>query len=550
MRTASSLVRVLALVSAFAAGAQAYTYTDSDSVPEPWSGWWWPMYHPDGLDSCAWCPHLWQGGRYGGPTGDYWARPFYDLDTRYFWRPESIRDSAQIWEYTNDRVSNETLAWFGHCGGASCAQAIEDAPPTDCGALSQDDLEGLLSEHYAGVVEANALAPGPHTKPGSLWLSLQQSMRTPPTRALVVDFYADTGNVESQTAWFWPVFRYEVSYDIFEDTIAAGVMTLVYEDHAYNADHASDVADYTFWCVVDSNRNPERRTGGWMAWNPPPHCPGAPDWAMRPLSKDTSYHDVNPYLNYDEIKRVIDHKTIILDDAYADSVVRNQFSGDSWVRRPGYSDSCWAAYEVCGASHCDMCWSPRLGCDGLWSLYVWKTNPPPGEGYVDSSATFTGAFGFGQINQAVPPFDTWQLADTSYLTAGSTTLALDDIFRRPQNWCYTYYDAFRLECVQEGGDGGASAAAVALGDGSQRVRVTPNPVGSAARISFVVPAQGRVDIAVYDVTGRVVLRADQGGQRPGAQTATLSVAGLPTGTYMARVSVNGVNTTCRFVVCR
>jgi hypothetical protein len=66
----------------------------------------------------------------------------------------------------------------------------------------------------------------------------------------------------------------------------------------------------------------------------------------------------------------------------------------------------------------------------------------------------------------------------------------------------------------------------------------------------MVPNGGPVVIAVYDVTGSVVLRAAQGIQRAGVQNATISVARLPTGTYMTRVTANGVNTSCRFVVCR
>jgi hypothetical protein len=78
----------------------------------------------------------------------------------------------------------------------------------------------------------------------------------------------------------------------------------------------------------------------------------------------------------------------------------------------------------------------------------------------------------------------------------------------------------------------------------------PNPVRSTASISYTVPSPGPVDVVVYDVMGRAVLRAPQDVQRAGVQTANISVAGLATGTYMARVSVNGVNSTCGFVVCR
>jgi hypothetical protein len=116
--------------------------------------------------------------------------------------------------------------------------------------------------------------------------------------------------------------------------------------------------------------------------------------------------------------------------------------------------------------------------------------------------------------------------------------------------CQVYFDAYKAEYVGESGDGGASSPIPLTGVGTQRVDVTPNPATSTARISYVVPQAGNVDIVLYDVMGRAVLRAAQGTQRPGIWSATIAVAGLPTGTYLARVSVNGVNATCRFVVCR
>jgi hypothetical protein len=80
--------------------------------------------------------------------------------------------------------------------------------------------------------------------------------------------------------------------------------------------------------------------------------------------------------------------------------------------------------------------------------------------------------------------------------------------------------------------------------------VTPNPVRRTAHISYGVSRPGPVEIVLYDVTGRAVMRAAQGVQRAGLQNVAISVAGFPAGTYMARVSVNDVHSTCRFVVCR
>jgi hypothetical protein len=50
VRLRLALLSALALVVVLTAGAQAYQYTEVHFVTEPWSGWWWPMYH-DPLDT-------------------------------------------------------------------------------------------------------------------------------------------------------------------------------------------------------------------------------------------------------------------------------------------------------------------------------------------------------------------------------------------------------------------------------------------------------------------------------------------------------------------
>jgi hypothetical protein len=369
--------------------------------------------------------------------------------------------------------------------------------------------------------------------------------------SFMLDFLRDGSdtsdlNTPNQVNWF-AVYGYKVDYWAgSQPGLVDGTLSLYYEER-YDCPgltgNRPDSVKHSFTGVLMT----DSLSGG--SWSNPA---AAPDQAVLPRSRVQGDTHVNPCLNYDTIKRVIDHKTIILDDAYMDSVdIYHYCSYDSWVRRPGYADSCWAGYCQSGLAWHYMFWSPRLGCDGQWSLYVYKTEPPQGEGYVDSSAHFILGSWSGDINQAVPQFDTWQLVNgPSYLTAGTRTLVLDDFLREPDHFCYTYFDAFKLECTGGGGEGGASSAAVALADEFPRVRVKPNPARGTARISYVVSKPGRVDIAVYDVTGRAVLRASQGIQRAGLQNAAVSVAGLSAGTYMARVSVNDVHSTCRFVVCK
>jgi hypothetical protein len=169
MRSRLALMSSIVVMGVSLANAQIYT--DSGRVPEPWSGWWWPWYH-DTLDTSWCCPHLWQGPNIdSGSPG-----PLYDLDTKYFWRPESLRSLAQMWECDSHRVYDSSVSWAGHCNGVSCAQVLEPDPPSDCGALTQDDLEGLLSEVYMNCW-SESLA-GPRTKPSDLWLALRKCLGT------------------------------------------------------------------------------------------------------------------------------------------------------------------------------------------------------------------------------------------------------------------------------------------------------------------------------------------------------------------------------------
>jgi hypothetical protein len=338
-------------------------------------------------------------------------------------------------------------------------------------------------------------------------------------------------------------------------------MTLYFEDHKFNTLHAPESAKYEFWCKMRGPHTPTDGSGAWrsvlFAPSDPPYPATPPDIAFKPTKREI--YEWNQRVNYwlwsdsaetTGIRRVIDHKTIILDDAYMDSAIPSHPPGTSWYRRSGYSDSCWATCDDhWRVSHYIM-WYPRLGCDGLWNLYAYKTRPAQGESLNHQVIVGYGGHYVPDLDQSAPPFDTWQLlVGNAQDTAGVIRVYVTNFWIWPVP-CYTYYDAFRLEHVGGSGEGGASAAAVGLGGEVMRVRVAPSPVRRTAQISYAVPIPGRVDVAVYDVTGRAVLRAAQGIQRAGVQAATISVARLPTGTYIARVTVKGVNATCRFVVCR
>jgi len=76
-------------------------------------------------------------------------------------------------------------------------------------------------------------------------------------------------------------------------------------------------------------------------------------------------------------------------------------------------------------------------------------------------------------------------------------------------------------------------------DGLDAVRIWPNPVRSAARMSFMVPGTGPATVELFDLAGRRVWSKPLGSLVAGSHTAALPVGAmgaLSTGFYMVRVS--------------
>jgi hypothetical protein len=414
-------------------------------------------------------------------------------------------------------------------------------------------LEGLLAEIYSDC----ALYPRTYgkVKPSNMWLALRTFVGggglTAP-KPIAVDF--DTADV-----WYYAVYGYRIDGDLINDTTLYGVMTLYYERHTYGAQHDSASAWYDFQCRVAGNSAclwPIPGTGTWGGCHGPSGLNSPPDLVCTAESMPHRVYGRNPYVcdstlaGLDTLMRVIKHKTIILDDAFRDSTEPVDPPSGFWVRRPGFVDSCWAVQEPPMNPEYHMHWYPPLCSAGQWSVYAYKTPPVEGDTLNDNANVWLMPLGYWSFDQSQAPFDTWQLLGTCYVDPASFLyVCADNKWWSPWN-CYTYYDAVRPEFVGGSEDGGASSAMVKLGDLAKRIRVWPSPARGRAQISYALHKAGPVDIVVYDVMGRAVLRSPQGNQRAGPQTATVSVAGLPSGTYVARVTAKGFNTTCRFVVCR
>jgi hypothetical protein len=89
--------------------------------------------------------------------------------------------------------------------------------------------------------------------------------------------------------------------------------------------------------------------------------------------------------------------------------------------------------------------------------------------------------------------------------------------------------------------------------GSLRVLVSPNPVVTDTRISFVLPARVSVSLRVFDLAGRLVSTIAQGSMTAGAHEARWNVPGeasrkLSAGVYLVDLRAGAEHTAARVTV--
>lgn len=81
--------------------------------------------------------------------------------------------------------------------------------------------------------------------------------------------------------------------------------------------------------------------------------------------------------------------------------------------------------------------------------------------------------------------------------------------------------------------------------------VTPNPVNSQASFTITLPSAQGVELAVYDISGRMVSRMGTTGLRIGDNTVTFLVPDdLPSGVYSVRASCGGLSNRMLFTLLR
>ena len=73
--------------------------------------------------------------------------------------------------------------------------------------------------------------------------------------------------------------------------------------------------------------------------------------------------------------------------------------------------------------------------------------------------------------------------------------------------------------------------------------VYPNPFNSSSMISYTLPKDQSVTIQLFDMTGRVLKVTKLGKQKAGSHLFKLSGKGLPSGSYIAHVEIEGSSLT-------
>jgi len=104
-----------------------------------------------------------------------------------------------------------------------------------------------------------------------------------------------------------------------------------------------------------------------------------------------------------------------------------------------------------------------------------------------------------------------------------------------------------------------AAIAVGVGESTEGVpapgmvisEIAPNPVAGFASFQIYSDTPGRIDVAVYDLSGREVALIDQGEVTAGSHTYGWAVpAGIGNGIYFVRASVAGNSATQRLTIVR
>ncbi|HRS02085.1 MAG TPA: T9SS type A sorting domain-containing protein, partial [Bacteroidota bacterium] len=136
----------------------------------------------------------------------------------------------------------------------------------------------------------------------------------------------------------------------------------------------------------------------------------------------------------------------------------------------------------------------------------------------------------------------WYLNDMALEGQTTTTLVIENVTPANNSGFYrceatnicgsSSSNACQVQVEPKGGITGISNG------GKIGLQVMPNPVGNELKIAFVGENEGQAEIAISDMTGRVVLAANES-ITEGINNFRYNVSNLATGTYFVTINIRG-----------
>ncbi len=266
------LLRFTPLLAALAmlayGGRPALAETDSGTASQyPWSGYWWA--HSE-----------------GGLTP---VLSKYD---------KAFGTKAANWEQANHVNAGNVQPWFGHCHAWSAASVTEKEPRDQKTFKNVQfgigDQKGLLTSLHAqdeATSYGDRFGDGRGSEnpaditPDQVWRLLQLYIKQ---RNIPLIFDMEAGD----EVWNFPVYQYEVDYQVGGDGYATGTMQLVVADDDVHPDYLGTqpgIYSYTFRCKMQGG-SVVAGSGQWTGESVNDH----PDFAWYPYVARAENPDIDP----------------------------------------------------------------------------------------------------------------------------------------------------------------------------------------------------------------------------------------------------------------
>jgi hypothetical protein len=195
--------------------------------------------------------------------------------------------------------------------------------------------------------------------------------------------------------------------------------------------------------------------------------------------------------------------------------------------QPGTYQVCVIVYDAsmtCADSSCHMVTVTAGGCNADFSwvdsvgyvFFINSSTPGPAGNYY---------WDFGDGNNSTLYSPSHQYAASGMYQV--CLVALDSLMNFCDSTCYTIFTQGPSVGLDES-TGGISGLTLA-----------PNPADGPCTLTYTLDRPGDTEIAIYDVSGRLISQQNIENQLAGSQKIQLETENFSPGTYIIRVSLNG-----------